>query len=307
MTRPVYLLRSDIRRVHDRPTDSIILQYTGRRVAFDGYLAGYPDGTFFAIPLAEVELPEDVVELAIEGGIRPDALPDAKPLRVAVANALAAEALVEAPELLGDIAVPRAEWHPTDQRQLEREHRIAETKVADLARLMVNDLRLRMVGMRRPTFEAPAFEPILPPALPFPSPMLEPVPELDPLPVIEEEEEEVEIEQDAFTPTSKVVERAKAAVKEAREAELPQRLPKDARRRLQKMGPGMYLAWGETIEVRADLCGAMTDARSMSRKDRETTVIDYDGEWPVVVRRYGQGGRTVYTVESALKRHAAAA
>jgi hypothetical protein len=41
----------------------------------------------------------------------------------------------------------------------------------------------------------------------------------------------------------------------------------------------------------------------MGRADREISVVDYDGEWPVVVRRYGQDGRTIYKVEDALRRY----
>jgi hypothetical protein len=65
---------------------------------------------------------------------------------------------------------------------------------------------------------------------------------------------------------------------------------------------GLYIAYGEAMDGRADLCGAMADARNMGRKGRETVVVSWDGEWPVVVRRYGQGGRTIYKVESALRR-----
>jgi hypothetical protein len=40
----------------------------------------------------------------------------------------------------------------------------------------------------------------------------------------------------------------------------------------------------------------------MSKRRGEAAVIDWDGEWPVVVRRYGSNGCTVYKVEDALKR-----
>ena len=58
--------------------------------------------------------------------------------------------------------------------------------------------------------------------------------------------------------------------------------------------------------VRGSLVEAMQDAgkiaAGMRGGDVEVTVIDWDGEWPVAVRRYGGGGRTVYRVEDALKR-----
>jgi hypothetical protein len=61
--------------------------------------------------------------------------------------------------------------------------------------------------------------------------------------------------------------------------------------------------------VRGSLVEAMQDAekiaagmRAVAGSEVEVTVIDWDGEWPVAVRRYGEGGRTVYRVEDALKR-----
>jgi hypothetical protein len=69
------------------------------------------------------------------------------------------------------------------------------------------------------------------------------------------------------------------------------------------MPPAAYVIRGETIEPRTDLCAAMADAQAVGRKGAEAVVVDWDGEWPVVVRRYGTDGRTVYKVESALKRH----
>ena len=89
----------------------------------------------------------------------------------------------------------------------------------------------------------------------------------------------------------------------AREHEVPQRLPGGARRALRGLPPGQYIEVAGQLYEKSDLCAAMNDARNRGRKDREATVIDWDGDWPVVVRRYGQGGRVIYKVETALRRN----
>jgi hypothetical protein len=104
-----------------------------------------------------------------------------------------------------------------------------------------------------------------------------------------------------------VVAKVQEAVSQARATELPQRLPGGARRALQKLVRAQYVISGaDAPSVRGSLLEAMQDAEGMARgskgSDVEVTVVDWDGEWPVVARRYGEGGRTVYRVEDALKR-----
>jgi hypothetical protein len=118
-----------------------------------------------------------------------------------------------------------------------------------------------------------------------------------------EEAEDRDEDEGAYDPRSRTVHRARQALEEARAQELPQRLPGGMRRRLRQAPPAVYILYGETMDPRLDLCAAMTDGRSMGRADREISVVDYDGEWPVVVRRYGQDGRTIYKVEDALRRY----
>lgn len=311
--RTRYLSRSDVRQQADKPTDSLILRYDGRGIDFDDYLYGYPEGTFFAVQMAEVPWPEHIAELAIETAIQIDAVPEARRLQRAVAEALIAEAMVEAPDhisALTDDDVP--EWHESDLRELERRHRIADARVAEITRLVETDLKLRASGLKTPSLQLPRVEDFIQP--PPPSvyggaldDIEEAVAEL-PEPFRAEAAEElaeaiVDEFEDAPAPGSMTVQRAKAAVAAARADELPQRLPAGARRRLRKMAPAQYVAFGEVLDSRVDLCAAMADARAMARKDQEAVVIDYDGEWPVVVRRYGQGGRTIYKVEDALRRH----
>lgn len=302
--RTHHLKRADIRQETDRPTNSVVLRYVGSTLEFDSRLYGYPEDTFFAVQLGELPWPEHLEDLSHELGIAIDPLPDAPRLKHAVAEALAAGAMVDAPELMDELDVDReVEWPEWELSTLERRHRIAESRVADISRLIENDMKLRASGIAKPSFEVPP----LPRAAPEPAPEPEPVREPErppeapetPAEARGEAEEEVEVVE----PGSKTVKRARAAVVAARETELPQRLPGGARRRLRKMPPGAYVAYSEVLDARLDLCAAMTDARSMGRADRETVVIDYDGEWPVVVRRYGKAGRTIYKVEDALRRH----
>lgn len=303
--RPYQLKRSDIRRETDEPTRSIILRYVGNALDFDEYLYGYPDDAFFAIQLDELPWPESLEELSEELGVAIDPLPEAPRLRRAVADALAAGALVDAPMYMEQMGVHRdVEWPSWQRRDLEREHRIAETKVAELCRLISSDMKLRAAGFKKPSFEVPKVEDFMGAPPPLHARSSEPV-------VVEREVVEVasgdpscEGEADgAYEPASATVRRVMSGVRVAREQELPQRLPGGMRRRLGKMPPAVYLMYSEQMEPRVDLCAAITDARAMSRADREVVVVDYDGEWPVVARRYGQDGRTIYKVEDALRRY----
>lgn len=312
------LSRSDIRQRTDKPTNSLILEYVGTRLRFDEYLYGLPEGTFFHVELDDVEFPEHLEALAEEACTGLDVLPEAELLRRAIAEALCAGVMVEAPDYLALLAEPETEWSTHERLELERRHRIAEARVRELARAVEGSLRVRLaqlrcLGIAPQAVEVPVVVPPPPPLMaswtprPAETPLavVEPVgPALD---VVETEATEGDSEEvddeERLDPRSRTVRRACIAVDVARELELPQRLPPGTRRRLRKMPSGAYLAYGEAMDVRGDLCAAMTDARAMARKDKHAVVIQWDGEWPVVVRRYGQGGRTVYKVESALRRY----
>lgn len=314
--RPSPLYRSDVRQYTDRPTNSIVLQYVGKkRLDWEGRIYGYDDGTFFVVDIDDVGYPPSVTVVAEDLGVDLDQMPSARQLREATAHALVSEAMVEAPGLLADLAEPRLTWQAWDERELERKHAIACARLRELSRIMVTEMRVRCAPMCAPAApESPVLGP--PPAhvsdLPMvvaesdPEPLPEPLESLpEPAPVAEAVED-VEVEEDpsaSLVAGSMVVQRAQRAVAAARNNELPQRLPGGARRRLKRMPPGAYIAYGEALDIRAELCGAMTDARAYGRKGRETVVIDWDGEWPVVVRRYGAEGRTIYKVEDALRRH----
>jgi len=286
----------------------VILRYVGSALDFDEYIYGYPECTFFAVQLDEIPWPDDLDALSQELGIAIDPLPEAPRLRTAIAEALAAGAMVDAPEHMEDLGVDRdVEWPRWELHELERKHRIAEARVLEISRLVANDLKLRAAGMKKPSFAMPRVDDFLPlspklPDIPLSALVRAEVPVVV-QPVAEEAEEVVEEVEGGFEPGSTTVMRARQAVRLAREQELPQRLPSGMRRRLKKAPPAAYIIHGEVMDPRLDLCAALTDARVMGRADRETVVVDYDGEWPVVVRRFGQDGRTIYKVEDALRRH----
>lgn len=289
--RAYQLKRSDLRQEKDRPTNSVILRYTGSALRFDEYLYGYPEDTIFAVPMDDLPWPPELEELSIKLGVSIDPLPDASRLRAAVADAIAAGALVDAPIHMDDLAVDRdVEWPAWTRHELERKHRIAEARVAGIVRCVASDMKLRAAGFKSPSFEVTKVETA--------PPTTEEVPE-EQAPLVEVDA----VEDSVYEPGSATVQRVRVAVQAAREQELPQRLPGGMRRRLSKAPPAAYIMHGDVMDVRVDLCAALTDARSMSRADRETVVVDYDGEWPVVVRRYGQDGRTIYKVEDALRRY----
>ena len=77
--RALPLYRSDIRQRHDRLTNSITLQYVGRRnLDWHDRVYGYDDGTFFVINIDEIGYPENLVDLADELGLDIDQLPDSR-------------------------------------------------------------------------------------------------------------------------------------------------------------------------------------------------------------------------------------
>ena len=252
--RPLY--RTDIRQRTDKPTNSVVLQYVGgRRLDFEGYLYGYPEGTFFAATLSEIPYPAYLEELSAKHSVNIDALVDAPRLRQAVVEALAAQAVLEAPELLGDIAYPDVRWQDWDRRELERRHRIALARVAELARLVENDIKIHAFRVT-PQVQMPDVTSLLGPE-PMPPrlrlvepPAALPEPASPCPPVVEDAVAPCEDELDPYAPGSQTVQSAVAAAKAARESELPQRLPKGTRRRLKRMPPAAYIIYGEAVDPR---------------------------------------------------------
>jgi hypothetical protein len=301
--RTTYLSRVDIRTIPDRSTDSITLRYTGRRLRFSGRLYGYPDGTFFVVKLSEVPLPEKIVALADAMRVDLSTLPLAVELRRAVADELLAEAIMDAPEQLALFAEPQTAWNQADIRDLEHKMLAAETRVADVARALEASLRAR----ERKPLDLPAvrrsYDP-MPPATMFGG-WSGPPPSVRAPQVTEVEEEEVvqEVDDGPVETSEATGRRVMAAVRAAREQELPQRLPGGARRALERLPPGLYLSHGAQLLLQQGICAAMVNGAESGKRSGESTVIDWDGEWPVVARRYGSHGRIVYRLEEALRRN----
>ena len=303
MSRLAPLSRSDIRQIEDRSAGALTLRYIGRKLRFFDRLYGFADGTFFVVILNEVPLPENLVSLASALGVDLDSIKATVELRRAVADLLLSEATMEAPDYLGMCAEPRCAWLDADGRELEHRHLAAENKVRDLTRIVETAIRRR----------APAPAPVAPPVRTY-SPVApagyrtasRPTTILPPPPEVEEEEVEVE-EFDSPTETSDATgKRIMAAVKLARDQELPQRLPGGARKALGRLPAGLYLAHGASLVRKADICSAMVEGAEGGKRGGEAAIIDWDGEWPVVARRYGSHGRIVYRVEEALRRHGVA-
>jgi len=291
--KPRALSRLDIRRRQDRGTNSTVLEYTGRVLRFHERVYGFPDGVFLVVSHDEMPYPPSLRALSEDLGVPIEALSVAKDLKMAAVDALIAEGIVKAPQMLADFAEPSVMWQAWDSRELERRHVVAIARVVELEALAARELRLR-VAMLPTSAGAP------------------PPPEA-PKPAVEPEVVEIFVaatERQADPAAQATLAKVQAAVAQARESELAQRLPNGARRALQKLVRAHYVIRGaDAPSVRGGLAEAMQDAeaaaasmRKVAGDDIEVTVIDWDGEWPVVVRRYGAGGRTVYRVEDALKR-----
>ncbi|RLB45783.1 MAG: hypothetical protein DRJ42_29140, partial [Deltaproteobacteria bacterium] len=284
MPRARPLQRSEVRQRTDKPTNSVILQYIGRRLYFDQYIYGYPDGTFYVCNADDVPLPESIEAMASEYRINFHNLPDAPRVKHAVIEALVTEAMVNAPELLADLAGDAPEWSPWERRDLERKHTIACARVVEVVRVAETDLKLRAAGITRPSFVTDPMEvfvglepvsvygtPCPPAPAALPAPPVEPaLTAIAPQTLLDDDPgapgpDCVECGDDEFdsdlAPGSETVHAATIAVTVARESELPQRLPQGIRRRIKKMAPAVYLVIGDSMESRRDLCAALTDGR----------------------------------------------
>lgn len=299
MSRPFILSRADIRSATDRSAGTLTLRYTGRHLRGTGRLFGFSENVFFAVSLNEVPLPDGVTTLASAVNVDMNTFPLTNELRRAVAELLAAEALLEAPALLEEIASPRTQWNPLDVRALEHAVLVAENKLAEVRGAVEGALRRRIVTR----FDLPPVRPlysVMPPPDFWRERKREPAVEAAPLPEPEPESNDVEdTTQDASEATGA---RVVAAIKVAREQELQQRLPGGARRALAHLPSGLYLARGSSLEMKPTICSALVAGAEGGRRSGESTVIDWDGEWPVVARRYGANGRIIYRVEQALRR-----
>ena len=295
--KPRPLSRIDIRRRLDRPTNSAILEYTGRALRFHERVYGFGDGVFLVVSYDEMPYPPKLRALSDELGVPIEAASGAKQLKAAAVDALLAEAMVKAPQMLRDFAEPEVFWQPWDERELERRHVVALARVVELETLAARELRLRVANILGG----------LSAGAPPPQMDESEASRLTPESAESEDVTEIVSADRPVDPALVTISKVQMAIAQAREAELPQRLPNGARRALQKLVRAQYvIRCTDAPSVRGSVLEAMQDAEQVARgskgSDVEVTVVDWDGEWPVVVRRYGPGGRTVYRVEDALRR-----
>lgn len=291
--KPRPLSRIDIRRRLDRPTNSAVLEYTGRALRFHERVYGFGDGVFLVVSYDEMPYPPKLRALSDELGVPIEAASGAKQLKAAAVDALLAEAMVKAPQMLRDFAEPEVFWQPWDERELERRHVVALARVVELEALAARELRLRAANISTVA---------LPPQKDGSEGS-----RLTGESAESEDVTEILVTERPVDPALVTISKVQMAIAQARESELPQRLPNGARRALQKLVRAQYVIRGtDAPSVRGSVLEAMQDAEQVARgskgSDVEVTVVDWDGEWPVVVRRYGEGGRTVYRVEDALRR-----
>jgi hypothetical protein len=309
--KPRALSRIDVSRRLDRATNSAVLEYTGRALRFHERVYGYADGVFLVVSLDEMPYPPNLRGLSDELGVPIEALSVAKTLKTAAVDALIAEGMVKAPQMLRDFAEPEVFWQPWDARELERRHVVALARVVELEALAERELRLRAARIVADPTPSPTMIVMSPEPAALPSPEgRAPLSRLTPESAESEIFTKILSAERPVDPALVTIAKVQAAIAQARESELAQRLPNGARRSLQKLVRAQYvIRCSDAPSVRGSLVEAMQDAETMAagmRKvagdDVEVSVIDWDGEWPVVVRRYGAGGRTVYRVEDALKR-----
>lgn len=263
------------KREVDGTTGDHVLRYRGPG-KWIGRLYGYGLDVFYAVSSRELPYPEDLRSMTVEAGISPDKHPLITPFRIAVIDALMAEALVQAPELLAEYVALPLVWSEPMGLSLEREHVRALERVRSIVDEWKRDLQRRMRTHER------FAEPVI----------IEPV---QPEPVVEEPKV-VPVPQSVLT-------KIHVAIGAAREAELPQRLPSGVRRLFSKLPSGVYLVEGKDISPSSNLETALSLAKTRAvEKKSEIVVVDFDSEWPVVVRKFGSDGTVVYKVEAAVSR-----
>lgn len=297
------LSRYDFAARFDRALRATVLRYTGRGIVFDETLYGQQPGVILVAMHDELPWPPSVVEVAEKTGVPVLSTSGAAELQRAIVDAIVAGALVEAPQLLKAFSASPTRWLAGDLAELTRRHALALARVASHSRIVETEMKLRVA---RPV-EVVAVAPVAPLA-PYTSPRYathsSPAPAPVPTPA------EPAPPPSVPAPATSTVVRAQEAISAARTTELSQRLPQGVRRALVRMVRAVYIIRDAdpAPQVRADLAEAMADGERMARDEQvDVTVVDWDGEWPVAVRRYEKGGRTIYRVEEALKRQERAA
>lgn len=310
MTRGNLLQKTDIQR-HSR-RNVLSLSYNGKVKARVARLHGHDENTFFVVNTNAIPIPDEIEELAQQTGTTLTGSPTEDSFRKLVAEAIIAEAIENAPEHLFEVTGVSFAWPDSALVSLERETREREERVDGLIR----EVRLRLrakLSERIPVFDwvppstdhAPVAHPVAPAATskpdaarPAAAPPSEPEPEV-----------EFSARDEALRPSDAVIAKIREAVRAIREKDLPQRLPAGARKVVEASAPGV-LIWAASKAIPCpSLADALVAARAHALKKsgtsqhaQDTVVIDWDGEQPVLVRRFKPGsGATAYKCEDFAK------
>ena len=305
MTRGSSLQRSDIQK-HSR-RGVITLSYAGRNRKRVARLHGQDEDTLFVLNEAVVPLPDDVEELAQQVGVTLIGSPTEEQFRRLVSEALLAEAIEKAPEHLLAITGVSFEWPDATLVTLERDTKSAEARLDALIREVTARLKAKLVQAHTlPVFDwTPSTtsaidrrEPVRPaprrvaprPAVVDDARDLEPLPEPEPLP------------QAAGAGASEaVLSKIRDATRAARDRDTPQRLPAGARKVVEASPPGALVWANGKVNVCRSIEDAIGGARAVAVRGVDAAVIDWDGEQPVLVRRFTAGGITAYRCEDSVK------
>lgn len=313
MTRGNLLQKSDIQK-HTR-RNAMTLSYAGKVKARVARLHGHDENTFFVVNTNAIPIPDEIEELAQQAGTTLAGSPTEDSFRRLVAEAIIAEAIESAPEHLFEITGTAFSWPDSTLVSLERDTREREERVESLIR----EVRLRLrakLSERIPVFDW------VPPSTDYTTPSQEPAAsgatkapaksataESPAAPVEPEPELDFSVRDEALRPSDAVISKIREAVKAIREKDVPQRLPAGARKVVEAAAPGILIWYGGRAIPCPSLGDALTAGRAHALKksataqnSQDTVVIDWDGEQPVLVRRFKPGsGATTYRCEDFVK------
>lgn len=295
----------------------LTLTYNGRVKTRVARLHGHDENTFFVVNTNAIPIPDEIEDLAQQAGTTLAGSATEESFRRLVADAIVAEAIENAPEHLLEITGVSFVWPDSTLVSLERDTREREERVEGLIR----EVRLRLrakISERIPVFDwvppSTEYSPIAQssgarteagrgatmrgdaPRATEPEP--EPQPELD-----------FSIRDEALRPSEAVLAKIREAVRVVREKDIPQRLPAGARRVIEASPPGILIWTNGKVLPCPSLGDALVAGRAHALKKpatsenaHDTVIIDWDGEQPVLVRRFKPGsGATSYRCEDSAK------
>lgn len=303
MTRGTTLQRSDIQK-HAR-RGIVTLAYTGRVKKRVARLHGQDENTFFVVNAAAIPLPDDIEELAQQAGVTLIDSPTEASFRQLVGEALVAEALENAPEHLLAVTGVDFEWPDSTLVTLERDTKEAELRLDALIREVTARLRSKTVE-RMPVYdwvpvsasterrEQAQGAPRRAVARPVDDEEDEPEPAPSPAPAPLPP-------STGIAASEAVLMKIRDATRAARDRDVPQRLPAGSRKAVEASPPGALVWANSKVSVCRSIEDAIGGARAVAVKGMDAAVIDWDGEQPVLVRRFTAGGITSYRCEDSVK------